>query len=266
MVKLALTGVGGRMGREILKALQDQPNCILTAAVCRPNSSLYNIDTGVLIGEQPTNIKITSDILSAITLADIVIDFTNPNASMEIASICKKYKKGFVTGTTGFSEDNVKTLEIFSKFIPILKSPNMSPGVNLLFSLAQKAATALGDQYDIEITEKHHRNKLDSPSGTALKLGEVIAKGKNILLDQHAIYQRHGIEKNSRKKNDIGFSCIRGGDIIGEHTALFAGPGEQIEITHKSSSRIHYAQGAITGAIWLNKKATGLYSMQDVFS
>ena len=264
MTHIAIVGVGGRMGRQLAKATLDHSQCSLTVATCSPNDSIKSTDVGPLIGEPHTGITITDNLEASIEHANVIIDFTRPETTMHLLTLCQQYNKGIVIGTTGFTETQKKAIQTTAKSIPIVLAPNMSPGVNLMFKLLEVAAQALGETNDIEIIEKHHRNKLDSPSGTAIKMGEIIASTLQRSLKEHAVYGRHGTEKTVRSLEDIGFSSIRAGSIIGDHTALFASESEVLEITHKSSSRTNYAKGAVQAAVWLNHQPEGLYDMMDV--
>ncbi|MCY4329392.1 MAG: 4-hydroxy-tetrahydrodipicolinate reductase [Endozoicomonadaceae bacterium] len=264
MIRIAVIGAGGRMGREVIKAILNEQQSLLTAALCRKNDTLLGIDTGKLINGTKTGVTVTDNPEKVMQSADALIDFTTPQTTLSLLPLCQQYNKGIVIGTTGFSVEEKQTIQVAAKSIPIVFAPNMSTGVNLMFKLLQVAAKTLGKHSDIEIIEKHHRNKQDAPSGTALKMGEIIADVLNRSLNQHAVYGRHGTKQGIRPRETIGFSSIRAGDIVGEHTALFAGEGEQIEITHTSSSRNHYAAGAVQAALWLANKTSGLYDMMDV--
>ena len=260
-LRIAIAGVAGRMGKELLSAVtNDVTDVVLAAATARPGSDLIGRDAGSLIGrELRVNIKEELDPVEF----DLLIDFTNPELTLEHCTVCAEHGKSLVIGTTGFSPDQLTQIESVAQQTPILLAPNMSVGVNLLFHLLQQAAAAIGADADIEINETHHRHKLDAPSGTALRMGEVIANAMGQELEDCAVYDRHGVNA-SRQSNSIGFSSIRAGDVIGDHTALFATEGERLEISHKASSREIYASGALRAARWLQGQPAGLYSMQNV--
>jgi len=266
MARIAIIGAGGRMGRQLVKEALSNTACHLTVATCRPTSDVKGVDVGKLINKPKTGIMVTDSLGDNISNTDVIVDFTNPETTLNLLALCQKHHKKMVIGTTGFTEEQTKQIKHASNTVPIVFAPNMSPGVNLMFKLLEIAATALGSKSDIEIIEKHHRNKLDAPSGTALEMGKIIAKTLHRSLEEHVVYTRHGREEQIRSHETIGFSTIRAGDIIGEHTALFATEGELLEITHKSSTRTHYAKGAIQAALWLNNQPEGLYSMMDVLN
>lgn len=264
MTRIAIIGVSGRMGLQLAKTVLQHPQCSLAVATCRATASIKGLDVGTLLGEADTGVIITDNLDALIQHTDVIIDFTSPATTMELISLCQQHKKNLVIGTTGFSNEQQATLHSASKSIPIVFAPNMSPGVNLMFKLLQVAAATLGHESDIEIIEKHHRNKLDAPSGTAIKMGEVIADTLKRSLKENAVYGRNGTTTSARAQETIGFSSVRAGDIIGDHTAMFASEGELLEITHKSSSRTNYAKGATQAAIWLHNQPAGLYDMMDV--
>ncbi len=261
-LKIAIAGASGRMGRTLIEAVIHHPETILVGAFDRPNSDQIGRDAGDFMG-QKTGVLITHSVESAIQEADALIDFTQPEASLNHLQVCCQHQVKAIIGTTGFTPEAHAQIHHFSQTIGIVFAPNMAVGVNATFKLLEVAAKILSSGYDIEIIEAHHNKKVDAPSGTALKMGEVIANQLNINLNQHAVFARQGIT-GAREPNSIGFSTIRGGDIVGDHTVLFAGLGERIEITHKSSSRMTYAQGAIRAAQFLTNKPYGLFDMQDV--
>lgn len=266
MVRIAVVGAGGRMGREIIKLVLQHRQCTLAAALCRKGDVIAGQDAGELVGEEKTGVVITDDHKQCLHAVDVLIDFTCPETTLALLPLCQQHNKRIVIGTTGFSAEEKQMIASTAKSVPIVFAPNMSAGVNLMFKLLQMTAKAFGKQSDIEIIEKHHRNKQDAPSGTALKMGEIIAETLGYPLNQHAVYGRHGTKQGIRSHETIGFSSVRAGDIVGEHTALFAGDGEQIEITHTSSNRVHYASGAVQAACWLTAKTSGLYDMMDVLA
>ena len=261
-LQIAIAGAGGRMGRALLEAVGSVANSKICAALEHIASPLLGQDAGVL-SANAAGLIIAADIDSALTHADVLIDFTCPEATLRHIAACRKQGVNLVIGTTGFSADEKRQIEAASKDIAIVFAPNMSVGVNVMLKLVALATKALHQQYDIEIIETHHQMKVDAPSGTALKMGEVAAAAIGKSLDEIAVYARHG-NTGERKRGTIGFSAVRGGDIIGEHTVMFAGTGERIEISHKSSSRTNYAEGATRAAVFLADKKNGLYGMPDV--
>jgi 4-hydroxy-tetrahydrodipicolinate reductase len=254
-LQIAIAGAGGRMGRALLEAAGSMPNAKLCAVLEHTASPL--------LGQNAAGLVIGADVDAALTHADVLIDFTRPEATLRHIEVCRKQGVNLVVGTTGFSIEEKKQIEAASKDIAIVFAPNMSVGVNVMLKLVALATKALHQQYDIEIMEAHHSKKVDAPSGTALKLGEVAAGVIGKTLNEIGVFERHGVT-GERKPGSIGFSAIRGGDIIGDHTVMFAGSGERIEITHRSSSRTNYAQGALRAAAFLADKKSGLYDMPDV--
>jgi len=263
MTRLLVTGAAGRMGRTIIEALSTDDSANLVAASDHHSSSLIGSDAGEVSGVGRNGVEITT-LDTAITLPfDVLIDFTRPEATMEHLAVCQRLGRCMVVGTTGLDSDQVAQLREAGKEIPIVFAPNMSIGVNLTFKLAEMAARALGDSVDIEIIEAHHRHKVDAPSGTALRLGEVVAEALGRDLAECAVYGREGVT-GERDRQTIGFETIRAGDIVGDHTVLFAGSGERIEITHRASSRMTFAHGAVRASVWVMAQSPGLYDMQDV--
>lgn len=263
MVRIAIAGAAGRMGRNLVKATYSNQNSEVGAASERPESSLVGVDVGELCGEGKFDIFLTDDLSKNIDNFDIVIDFTTPASTLSNLELCKKHKKGIVIGTTGFSEQEREFIEQTALDIPVVMAPNYSVGVNLVFKLLEKAAKVMGDYCDVEIVEAHHRFKVDAPSGTAIGMGEAIAGAMGNKLSDVAVYAREGIT-GERTKDEIGFATIRAGDIIGEHTAMFADIGERVEITHKATDRMTFANGAVKAAVWLNGQNAGFYTMTDV--
>jgi len=240
MTKIAITGSNGRMGQALIEAVKLNPN----------------VSQGSILNRGDDIERVLKDF-------DVLIDFTRPEATLDALSVCQSAGKAMVIGTTGFSDDALKVIDQASSDIPIVFAPNMSVGVNLTLKLLETTAKVIGTDSNIEIVEAHHRHKVDSPSGTALKMGEVIANALGRDLSECAVYGREGTEE-PRDRQTIGFSSIRGGDVVGEHTVTFFMEGERVEITHKASSRMTYANGAVKASQWLTNKANGLYSMQDV--
>ncbi len=274
MIRIAITGAVGRMGRALIQAVNfespqsgDASNVKLVAAIHKEKSQFVGRDAGEIAGIGAIGVPIYEDIEYAFsqTEFDTLIDFSLVEPTLKHLQFCKDKGRAVVIGTTGFDESQKQLIEQASQDIPIVFAPNMSIGVNLCFHLLQKAARVLGKESDIEIIETHHRNKLDAPSGTALRMGEVIADELGRDLAECAVYGREGVS-DVRDKNTIGFATVRAGDVVGDHTVLFASEGERVEITHKSSSRMTYAKGAVKAAEWLSNKTNGLYDMQDVLN
>jgi len=262
-MRIAIAGVNGRMGRVLAEAVSQSEHCVLSAATVRQGSSLLGVDVGELCGLGHLDVKVSDSLPSQIDLFDVLIDFTLPEASMAHIADCVAGKRAMVIGTTGLSEQEQASLRQAAKHIPIVFAPNMSVGVNLCLNLLRVAAGVLNEDVDIEIIEAHHRHKIDAPSGTALAMGQVIADTLKRDLKACAVYGRHG-RTGERDPNSIGFETIRAGDIVGEHTVMFAGIGERVEISHKASSRMTFAKGALRAALWLKDKKPGLYNMQHV--
>jgi len=261
MIRIAVAGAAGRMGRNLVLACVACDETCLTLATDKPGHSLIGTDAGVVAGIEAQNVLIT-DALDADKF-DVLIDFTHPTVTSRHIDYCVKYNRKMVIGTTGADQQLEQKLREAGKSIAILYAPNMSVGVNLCLQLLQMAAKVLGDSVDIEIIEAHHRHKVDAPSGTAIKMGQVIAESLGRNLDDCAVYGREG-QTGARERKTIGFETIRAGDIVGEHTVLFAAEGERLEITHKASSRMTFANGAIRACQWINRKENGLFGMQDV--
>ena len=254
-MKVAVAGAGGRMGRALIEAIDGDRGLTLAAAL--------DVAGSPSIGQEVAGVKVTSDISKAVSAADVLVDFTRPEGTIKHLDACLKQARAMVIGTTGFSDSEKKKLSEGAKRIPIVMSPNFAVGVNVLFKVVETAARALGDDYDVEIVEAHHRHKVDAPSGTALKLGELIASALKTDLPAAAVHGRHG-DTGERPMKQIGFHAIRGGDIVGEHTVLFIGAGERLELAVRSQSRMTYASGAVRAAKWLRKRPAGLYDMFDV--
>jgi 4-hydroxy-tetrahydrodipicolinate reductase len=262
LLGVAVSGASGRMGRMLIEALQASADCALVGALDLADSPLLGQDAMAYLG-QHCGVVIGSDIQAGLAQAKTLIDFTRPEGTLNYLKHCRRLGVSMVIGTTGFSEAQKSEIQDAARDIPILLSPNMSVGVNVTLKLLALAAQALANGYDIEIIEAHHRHKVDAPSGTALKMGEVIAQAQGRTLKDCAVYERYG-HTGARDPSTIGFSTIRGGDIVGDHTVLFAGVGERIEISHQSASRVTYAQGALRAVRYLSHQAPGLYDMFDV--
>jgi 4-hydroxy-tetrahydrodipicolinate reductase len=262
--KIVIAGVTGRMGHALLEGVFAEDALQLLAALDRADSAQIGQDAGALFGKN-TGVSITSDVAAALKGADVLIDFTRPEASLMYLEACKKAGVKHVIGTTGFTVEQKAKIQAASKQIAIVFAPNMSVGVTLLINLVEQAAKVLNEGYDIEIVEMHHRHKVDAPSGTALRLGEAAAQGLGQNLKDCAIYAREGVT-GEREAGKIGFATLRGGDVVGDHTVVFAGIGERVEITHKASSRGTFAQGALRAAKFLSSKKSGLFDMRDVLN
>lgn len=262
-IEVAITGAAGRMGRTLIEACVDERETILTVALEAPDSNLLGHDAGELAGLGKIEASIVGELESVINNFDVLIDFTRPEATLNNVAICRAAKKRIVIGTTGFTDEQKAKIRQAAEETAIVLAPNMSIGVNLTFKLLEIAAKVLGRTTDVEITEAHHRHKIDAPSGTALRMGEVVAQTLGRDLKDCAVYGRQG-RTGERQQNTIGFQVIRAGDIVGEHTVMFADVGEQVEITHKANSRMTFAKGAIRAAQWVMQHKTGLFDMQDV--
>jgi 4-hydroxy-tetrahydrodipicolinate reductase len=263
MSRIAVVGASGRMGLCLIKAVVSVKDTRFTAAIDRPESLTIGKDAGELAAIGTIGINVVADLAAVMDEFDVLIDFTCPDASMASIEQCRRAGKKIVIGTTGFNEQQKAEIAKASEDIAIVLAPNFSVGVNLSLKLLEMTAKVMGDYTDIEVIEAHHRHKVDAPSGTALRMGEVIAKTLGRDLKDCAIYGREG-HTGKRDRKTIGFSTIRAGDIVGEHTVMFADEGERIEITHKASSRMTFANGAVRAAVWLADKDRGLYDMQDV--
>jgi 4-hydroxy-tetrahydrodipicolinate reductase len=264
-MKIGIIGCMGRMGQMLVKEVIGNPATTLSGAATQPGDQTLGKDVGVALGLDPAGILITDNIESVIKASDGVIDFTMPEVTLQVAKLCASYKKIHVSGTTGLSDDDKAALANYAKETPIVWASNMSVGVNLLFSLVEQVAGILDDSSDIEIVEMHHNKKVDAPSGTALTLGESAARGRKVALEKVACKARDG-QIGARPKGEIGFATLRGGDVIGDHTVIFASQGERIELTHKASSRTIYASGAVRACLWAKGKKPRLYHMKDVLS
>jgi 4-hydroxy-tetrahydrodipicolinate reductase len=263
MTRIAIAGAAGRMGRNLIQACQQAEGMEVTAALEHPESSLLGSDAGDLAGIGRLGVSVGSDIHAVLPDFDVLIDFTRPEPALANLAACSAAGKRMVIGTTGFSEAQKADIAAAARQIAIVFAPNMSVGVNLCLKLLDMAARVLGDEVDIEVIEAHHRHKVDAPSGTALRMGEVVAAALGRNLEQCAVYGRQG-HTGERERRTIGFETIRAGDIVGDHTVMFAGSGEIVEITHKASSRMTFANGAVRAADWLTHQSSGLYDMQDV--
>ena len=262
MINIAIVGAAGRMGKTLIEACHADDNTTLTAATVSQTSSLAGADAGELSGVGKNAVVLVTSLEEAAEF-DVLIDFTTTDATMQHLDWCVANNKSIVIGTTGFSDEQKDRIQQAGQTIPVVFAPNMSVGVNLCLKLLDMAARVLGDTVDIEVIEAHHRHKIDAPSGTALGMGEVLAKALDRDLKECSVYGREGVT-GERDRKTIGFETIRAGDIVGEHTVMFADIGERIEITHKASSRMTFAKGAVRAANWLVGKSPNVYSMQDV--
>ncbi|MFV2004129.1 MAG: 4-hydroxy-tetrahydrodipicolinate reductase [Gammaproteobacteria bacterium] len=263
MLNIAITGAAGRMGRNLIQSCFENSNCQLGAAIEHESSPFIGKDAGEISGIGTSGIKLVSQLSDVTADFHTLVDFTRPEVTLKNLEYCVANGKNIIIGTTGFSDDEKQKIADAEKSIGIVFAPNMSVGVNLCFKLLDIAARVLGDDVDIEVIEAHHRHKVDAPSGTALRMGEVVADALGRNLDDCAVYGREGVS-GERDRKTIGFETIRAGDIVGDHTVMFADVGERVEITHKASSRMTFANGAIRAALWLEDKNNGLYDMQDV--
>ena len=261
-IRFAIAGAGGRMGRALVETVLAAADAELAAALDVPGSPWIGKDAGELVGS-PCGVAISDDPLATLAGVDCLIDFTRPEGTLKHLEICRARGIHMVIGTTGLSTEHKLTIQDAARDTAIVFAPNMAVGVNVVFKLLDVAARILNEGYDVEIIEAHHRHKVDAPSGTALRMGEVVAAALGRSLEECAVYGREGIT-GERPDTQIGFATVRGGDIIGDHTVLFAGAGERVEITHKASSRMHFASGALRGARFLQGKSKGLFDMQDV--
>jgi 4-hydroxy-tetrahydrodipicolinate reductase len=263
MVNVVVTGAAGRMGKSVISVIKKTDGIELVGAVERYDSPWIGKDAGDIAGIGKMGIKLTDNIGKAIKKADCIIDFTSPEAMMHYLEAAMEKDLSMVTGTTGFSHQQRERMKVLGKDMRIVAAPNMSVGVNLLLKVVADVARTLGNNYDVEIIEAHHRLKVDAPSGTAMRFAEVIASSLKRDLKKVAVYERHGII-GKRSSKEIGIQTIRAGDIVGDHTIIFGGTGERIEITHRAHSRDTFASGAVRAAIWVVKQPKGLYDMRDV--
>lgn len=260
---IGIVGCGGRMGRMLLKCVLDTEGARLAGGTEAPGSKLLGQDLGLLAGADPVAIAAGDDALALFRAADVVIDFTVASVTAAHATLAAETKTAMVIGTTGLSPAQQDEVAKAARVAPIVQAGNMSLGVNVLVGLARQAAAALGAGYDIEVVEMHHKHKVDAPSGTALMLGRAAAEGRGLDHDANAVMARQG-HTGPRPADAIGYATLRGGDVVGDHTVVFAGPGERVELTHRAAGRDIFARGAVRAALWCRGKAPGLYSMRDV--
>ena len=262
-LNIAVAGAAGRMGRTLLEVCFNAPELKLVAALEAPGNALLGTNAGNLVGIGGSDVILSDDVDAACKMADVLIDFTRPAPTLEHLGVCASHGTRAVVGTTGLSDADWQHIDALADKIAMVIAPNMSVGVNVCFKLLELAAATLGDEVDIEIIEAHHRGKVDAPSGTAVRMGEIIASALDRNLNECAVYGREG-NTGARERKTIGFETIRGGDIVGEHTVMFAGLGERLEITHRASSRMNFAQGAVRAAAWVMGQGSGRFDMRDV--
>ncbi|MGH8540815.1 MAG: 4-hydroxy-tetrahydrodipicolinate reductase [Stenotrophobium sp.] len=261
--RIAILGATGRMGRAITLAAAQNSAVELGAAIDRAGNPLLGQDAAALAGLPAVGVIVTDKLEAAVAQFDVLIDFSRPEGTLAALAVCLRHGKGMVIGTTGFSPTQKVELAAAAKKIPICLSANFSIGVNVTLKLLELAARTLGDAYDVEIVEVHHKHKVDAPSGTALRMGEAVAAGLGRDLKDCAVYERYG-NTGAREGKTIGFATVRGGDVVGDHTVMFLGEGERVEISHRASSRMNFSGGAVKAAAWLHGRAAGLYEMKDV--
>ncbi len=262
-LRIAVMGAAGRMGRELVAAVHATAGAVVAGGTERPGSPYLGADIGTLAGVGALGVAVTDDPLDLFTRADAVLDFTSPAATIEFAGLAANARIVHVIGTTGFNDAEEAALAAAGRHATIIKAGNMSLGVNLLTAITRKVAEALDADFDIEIIEMHHNRKVDAPSGTALMLGEAAAAGRGVSLSSASVRSRDG-HTGARRRGDIGFATLRGGDVVGDHTVIFAGAGERIELTHRATDRGIFARGAVKAALWGRGKAPGVYAMRDV--
>jgi 4-hydroxy-tetrahydrodipicolinate reductase len=261
-MRLIVVGAAGRMGRSLIRAIAETPGCTLAGAIERPGSEFLGQDAGVLAGLAPAGVPVTDDALPLFAAAEGVLDFTSPASTLEFAALAAQARIVHVIGTTGLAESDLDRIDAAARHAVVVRSGNMSLGVNLLAALVRKAAASLPD-FDLEILEMHHRHKVDAPSGTALLLGEAAAEGREVRLGDVAVRSRDG-QTGARPEGAIGFATLRGGSVVGEHTVILAGEGERIELSHRATDRAIFARGAVRAALWGRGRNPGHYSMTDV--
>lgn len=263
MVRMAVHGAGGRMGRSVIAVVKDDPDAVMAAAVDREGSAILGLDAGLLVGSEPLGVNVSSDVATALRGAEVVIDFSLPEPMTRLVAECERQKRPAVIGTTGLDGTAKAAIAKLATVAPVVVAPNFSQGVNVLFHLAARAAKLLGKGFDAEIVEMHHRLKVDAPSGTAVRLAEVVAEAKELDPEQSFVHGRSG-QVGARRTEEMGVMTLRGGDVVGEHTLLLAGLGERIELTHRATDRAIFARGAVRAAHWVVHQPPGLYDMGDV--
>jgi 4-hydroxy-tetrahydrodipicolinate reductase len=263
--RIAIHGAAGRMGRAVIQTALATPGAKLVAAIDRKDNPDLGEDVASVVGQAPIGLAVGYVIDPTTEPFEVLIDFTQPEATLSALELCRTHKKAMIIGTTGFTPEQRETIELAAKDIPICTAANFSIGVNVVLSLLGDAARLLGDHYDVEIVEAHHRHKADAPSGTALAMGEEVARALGRNLKECAVYGREG-QVGARASKTVGFATIRGGDVVGDHTVMFLGEGERVEIAHKATSRLNFAQGALRAACWIAGRPPGMYTMQDVLA
>ncbi len=263
MIKIAVCGAAGRMGGRIIAAVKEAEGVELSGALERPGHPMLGMDAGMVAGVGSNHVKISDDINAVVQGCDVLIDFTTPKVSLKNLEVCGLHKKAIVIGSTGFTPEERELARELGREIPVVLAPNMSVGVNVCFKILADIAKILGEDFDVEIVEAHHKLKKDAPSGTAVRMGEVVAEALGRDYNKVANYHREGI-CGERSKEEIGMQTIRGGDIVGEHTVYFIGMGERIELTHRAHTRDMFSRGSVRAAKWVVGKAPGIYDMQDV--
>lgn len=261
-IRVAVAGASGRMGRMLIEAVEQAPDCVLSAALDVPGSAAIGQDATAWLG-RASGVRVSADVSAAVAASDVLIDFTRPEGTLAHLQACRAHGTRMVIGTTGFSPEQKAEVAVHAQHLGVVMAPNMAVGVNVVLQLLDMAARALNEGYDIEIVEAHHRHKVDAPSGTALRMGEVVAAALGRSLHDCAVYGREGVT-GERDPSTIGFATVRGGDVVGDHTVMFLGTGERIEIAHKSSSRVTYAQGSLRAARFLMGRGAGLFDMAQV--
>ncbi len=265
-IAVAVAGASGRMGRMLIDAVLASPDCRLSGALDLPGSAALGQDAAALSSSgagQATGVAVTADLARGLAGAQVLIDFTRPEGTLAHLAACRDTGVRAVIGTTGFTPAQKAAIGAHAQQVATVLAPNMSVGVNVMLRLVENAARLLGDAYDLEVTEIHHKHKIDAPSGTALALGEALARARGVTLADEGVFTRHG-HTGERKAGSIGFTALRGGDIVGEHTVLYCGPGERLEITHRSASRVNYAEGSLRAVRFVAGQANGLFGMADV--
>ena len=262
-MRLVVVGAAGRMGRTLVRVVEETAGAVLSGALERQGSAALGEDAGLLAGVSRADVPVTSEALSLIASADGILDFSTPETSVALAGLAAQARIVYIIGTTGFTPADLAKIAAAARHATIVRSGNMSLGVNLLAGLARQAAKALGESFDIEIVEMHHRMKVDAPSGTALLLGEAVAEGLGVSLDTHSVRGRDGVT-GARRAGTIGFASLRGGTVVGDHSVILAGEGERIELSHRAEDRAIFARGAVKAALWAKGRKSGLYSMAHV--
>jgi len=262
-MRLVVVGAAGRMGRTLVRVVEETAGAVLSGALERQGSAALGEDAGLLAGVSRADVPVTSEALSLIASADGILDFSTPETSVALAGLAAQARIVHIIGTTGFTPADLAKIAAAARHATIVRSGNMSLGVNLLAGLARQAAKALGESFDIEIVEMHHRMKVDAPSGTALLLGEAVAEGLGVSLDTHSVRGRDGVT-GARRAGTIGFASLRGGTVVGDHSVILAGEGERIELSHRAEDRAIFARGAVKAALWAKGRKSGLYSMAHV--